>query len=122
VNGCVRLDEEIARAARSGRPLALLMVDLDDFRTINNTHGHQAGDRALVGIAAALLGALRQGDSAGRYGGDKFAAILPEVDLTEALFIAERARATIAAIAIPAGDATIHATTSLGVAALPHHA
>jgi len=66
-----RLDEEIARAARGGRPLALLLVDLDDFRAINNTHGHQAGDRALVAIAAALRGSLRAGDSAGRLGGDE---------------------------------------------------
>ena len=117
-----RLDEEIARAARSGRPLALLMVDLDDFRTINNTHGHQAGDRVLVAIAATLRGSLRAGDSAGRYGGDEFVAILPEADLTEALAVAERVRAAIAASAVSAGDATIRITTSLGVAALPRHA
>ncbi len=117
-----RLDEEIARADRSGRPLALLLVDLDDFRAINNTHGHQAGDRALVAIAAALRGSLRAGDSAGRYGGDEFVALLPEADLGEALAVAERARAAITAIALAAGDATIHATTSLGVAALPRHA
>jgi len=117
-----RLDEEIARAERGGRPLALLLVDLDDFRTINNTHGHQAGDRALVAIAAALRGSLRAGDSAGRLGGDEFAALLPEADLSEALAVAERARAAVAGIALPAGDATIRATTSLGVAALPRHA
>ncbi len=117
-----RFDEEIARAARGGRPLALLLVDLDDFRAINNTHGHQAGDRALVAIAATLRGSLRAGDSAGRYGGDEFAAILPEADLSEALAVAERARAAVAGIALPAGDATIRATTSLGVAVLPQHA
>jgi len=117
-----RLDEEIARAARGGRPLALLLVDLDDFRAINNTHGHQAGDRALVAIAAALCASLRAGDSAGRYGGDEFAAILPEADVPDVLAVAERARADVAGIALPAGDATIRATTSLGVAALPRHA
>jgi len=117
-----RLDEEIARAERGSRPLALLLVDLDDFRTINNTHGHQAGDRALAAIAAALRGSLRAGDSAGRLGGDEFAALLPEADLPEALAVAERARAAVAGIALPAGDATIHTTTSLGVAALPRHA
>jgi len=117
-----RLDEEITRAERGGRPLALLLVDLDDFRAINNTHGHQAGDRALVAIAAALRGSLRAGDSAGRLGGDEFAALLPEADLAEALAVAERARAAVAGIALPAGDATIHATTSLGVAVAPRHA
>ncbi len=117
-----RLDEEIARAGRGGQPLALLLVDLDDFRAINNTHGHQAGDRALAAIAAALRGSLRAGDSAGRLGGDEFAALLPAADLPEALAVAERARAAIAGSALPAGDATIHATTSLGVAVLPRHA
>jgi len=117
-----RLDEEIARAERGSRPLALLLVDLDDFRAINNTHGHQAGDRALVAIAAALRGVLRAGDSAGRLGGDEFAALLPEADLGEALAVAERARAAVAGSALPAGDATIRTTTSLGVAALPRHA
>jgi len=117
-----RLDEEIARAGRGGRPLALLLVDLDDFRAINNTHGHQAGDRALVAIAAALRASLRAGDSAGRLGGDEFAALLPEADLPEALAVAERARAAVAGIALPADAATIRATTSLGVAALPRHA
>jgi len=116
-----RLDEEIARADRADRPLALLMVDLDDFRAINNTHGHQAGDRALVAIAAALRGSLRAGDSAGRYGGDEFAAILPEADLPEALAVAERACTAIAAVALPVSDVTIRATTSLGVAVLPRH-
>ncbi len=117
-----RLDEEIARAGRGGRPLALLLVDLDDFRAINNTHGHQAGDRALVAIAAALRASLRTGDSAGRLGGDEFAALLPEADLSEALAVAERARVAVAGIALPTGDAMIHATTSLGVAVLPRHA
>jgi len=117
-----RLDAELARAARGGRPLALLLVDLDDFRAINNTHGHQAGDRALAAIAAALRGSLRAGDSAGRLGGDEFAALLPEADLAEALAVAERAHAAIAGIALPAGDATIHATTSLGVAVVPRRA
>jgi two-component system cell cycle response regulator len=117
-----RLDEEIARAERGGRPLALLLVDLDDFRAINNTYGHQAGDRALVAIAAALRASLRAGDSAGRLGGDEFAALLPEADLSEALAVAERARAAVAGIALPADAATIRATTSLGVAALPRHA
>ena len=117
-----RLDQEITRAERGGRPLALVLVDLDDFRAINNTHGHQAGDRALAAIAAALRGSLRAGDSAGRLGGDEFAALLPEADMSEALAVAERTRAAIAGIALPAGDATIHATTSLGVAVLPRHA
>lgn len=117
-----QLDQEISRANRSGRSVALMMVDLDDFRVVNNTHGHQAGDRMLIALAEALKMSLRVGDSAGRYGGDEFAALLPEADLEEALIVAERVRAAIAAIALPMGETFIHMTTSLGVAVLPRHA
>ncbi len=117
-----RLDEEIARAARTGRPLALVMIDLDDFRAINNGHGHQIGDAALVAIAAAIRASVRTADIAGRYGGDEFAVILPEADLDEALAVAGRACAAIAAVAIPTRAATVHPAASLGVAALPRHA
>ncbi len=117
-----RLDEEVARAARSARPLALLMVDLDDFRAINNGHGHQAGDAALVAIAAAIRASIRSADIAGRYGGDEFAVILPETDLGEACAVAERTRVAVAAVALERDGAPVGATTSLGIAALPRHA
>jgi len=116
-----RLDEEIARAARSGRSLALLMIDLDDFRAINNGHGHQAGDAALVAIAAAIRTSIRTADIAGRYGGDEFAAILPEADLAEALAVAMRACAAIAAVTVEIDGARVGTTTSLGVAVWPRH-
>jgi diguanylate cyclase (GGDEF)-like protein len=117
-----RLDAEIAHAARTGRPLALVMIDLDDFRAINNGHGHQIGDAALVAIAAALRVSIRTADVAGRYGGDEFAVILPEADLDEALAVAERACAAIAAVVIPTRAAPVRPAASLGVAALPRHA
>jgi diguanylate cyclase (GGDEF)-like protein len=117
-----RLDEEIARAARTGRPLALLMIDLDDFRAVNNAHGHPAGDATLVAIAAAVRASVRTADIAGRYGGDEFAAVLPETDLDEALTVAERTRAAIAAATIEARGVAVRTTTSLGVACLPRHA
>ncbi len=117
-----RLDAEIARAGRAGQPLALLMIDLDDFRAINNSHGHQAGDATLVAIAAAIRASVRAADVAGRYGGDEFAVILPEADLAEALAVAERTCAAIAEATVDARGATVGVTTSLGVAALPRHA
>jgi len=117
-----RLEEELARGARSGRPLALVMIDLDDFRAVNNTHGHQAGDAVLVAIAAAIRASIRTTDSAGRYGGDEFAALLPEADLAEALAVAERTCAAVAALVVEARGATISVGTSLGVAVAPLHA
>ena len=116
-----RLDEEIARAARGGRSFALLMIDLDDFRAINNGHGHQAGDAALVAIAAALRASIRTADIAGRYGGDEFAALLPDADLAEALAVAARACAAIAAVTVESDGARVGTTTSLGVAVWPRH-
>jgi len=117
-----RLDAEIARGARSGRPLALVMIDLDDFRTINNSHGHQVGDAALVAIATAIRASIRTADVAGRYGGDEFAALLPEADLDEALAVAERTCAAVAAVAVEGRGATIRVGASLGVAVAPLHA
>jgi len=117
-----RLEEEIARSERSGRPLALVMIDLDDFRAVNNTHGHQAGDAVLVAIATAIRASIRTADSAGRYGGDEFAAILPEADLIEALAVAARTCAAVAAVTVEARCATIRVGASLGVAVAPLHA
>lgn len=73
-----RLTEEIARAKRYGRDLTLVMFDVDDFKSVNDLHGHQAGDRVLVRVAAALQSSFRQSDAVFRYGGDEFAALCPE--------------------------------------------
>ena len=117
-----RLEEAIARARRDGRPLALLMVDLDDFGTINNTYGHQAGDATLTAIAAALRETARATDIAARYGGDEFALILPETTMDEALDIAERMRSAIAGLRVVMTSAIVRVDASVGVAALPLHA
>jgi len=117
-----RLEEEVARARRGGRPLALMMVDLDDFRAVNNTYGHQAGDTTLVAIAAALRASVRGPDVAARYGGDEFVVILPETDMDEALEVAERVRAAVAALDLSEIGVAIHMGTSVGVAGLPLHA
>jgi diguanylate cyclase (GGDEF)-like protein len=98
VTGCMnhramrrRLDEEIGRAARSGSPLSCLLIDLDDFKLINDRYGHQAGDATLRGVVQALVGEFRAFDRVARYGGDEFVVILPNAELESAAAAAARA-------------------------------
>ena len=86
----LRVENEVRRAQRYGRPLALVLLDLDHFKTINDAYGHQAGDSALMHAANILAGGSRAGDILGRIGGDEFALLLPETLSEEALTIAER--------------------------------
>ncbi len=86
----------MSRCRRDGRPCAILMLDIDRFKDINDRHGHVAGDRALRIIAETLSGCLRPGDQIGRYGGEEFAVILPGADTTEAGTVAERLRTAVA--------------------------
>ncbi len=117
-----RLEEEIARAKRGGHPLALMMIDVDDFGTVNNSFGHQVGDAVLAAIAKAFLRSIRTGDIAARYGGDEFVVILPETDIDGATMLAERAREAIASLLVIENGATVSVRASIGVAALPDHA
>ena len=86
-----RLNEEIARAHRAGSPLACLLIDLDNFKGVNDRHGHQAGDEVLREVAQALMGEFRAFDRVARYGGDEFVVILPNADIQSATTAAERA-------------------------------
>jgi diguanylate cyclase (GGDEF)-like protein/PAS domain S-box-containing protein len=88
-------EHELARAARSGQPLAVASFDLDAFKELNDSGGHQAGDRALVAVGAALTKALRATDVVSRTGGDEFLVLLPECDPETAARVAERARAAM---------------------------
>lgn len=88
---------ELKRSARSGRPSSLLMIDVDDFKRINDTYGHPAGDEVLKRIAALLRTGLRDIDTPGRWGGDEFCVVLPDAHLEAALQTAERLRATVEA-------------------------
>jgi diguanylate cyclase (GGDEF)-like protein/putative nucleotidyltransferase with HDIG domain len=118
----LRLQQEVTRAQRAGRPLAVLMLDLDDFGAINNTYGHQVGDATLAAVAEALRTGLRLSDLAARYGGDEFALLLSETSLDEAKRIAERLCGAIAALTVAAPGMTLRLEASIGVAALPDHA
>lgn len=101
----------------SSTPLAVLMLDIDDFKHINDTHGHAAGDRVLVTFAEALRDMLRDDDLLGRLGGEEFAVILEKTDAVEARAIAERIRAHVEALGIVIEDGTIlRITVSGGIA------
>ncbi|MBJ7354093.1 MAG: diguanylate cyclase [Thermoleophilaceae bacterium] len=95
-----RLDVEVQRADRDGTPVALLMIDIDDFKLINDLAGHRAGDRALVSIAEAMNASSRATDIVCRLGGDELAIIAPATSASEAMGLAERLRARVHAIVI----------------------
>ncbi len=112
------LHEEIPRARRHGRELSVLMLDIDHFKLINDTHGHLAGDSVLRGLATILQRRLRPNDRLGRYGGEEFCAILPETALPNAAKIGEELRALVEAHAFVAEDKRISVTISIGVGRL----
>jgi diguanylate cyclase (GGDEF)-like protein len=105
---------ELARAVRDDRPTALLLLDLDRFKSINDRYGHQAGDKVLQGFAATLAQCVRDGDIIGRTGGEEFAALLPNTDVDEALRVAQRVRQDVAALAITFAGSDIATTVSIG--------
>ncbi len=109
-----------AEASTTMSPLALLLLDLDHFKQVNDQRGHAVGDQVLANVGAVLRGALRTGDFAGRNGGEEFAILLPGTGIEEALIIAERIRATVAEISLPGTNVTV--TVSIGVAVFPVHA
>jgi diguanylate cyclase (GGDEF)-like protein len=108
------------QAATTGAPLALLLLDLDHFKQVNDVRGHVAGDQVLAKVGAVLRSVLRTGDFAGRNGGEEFAIILPDTEIAMALQIAERVRSAVAEISFPGTDVTV--TTSIGIAGYPDHA
>jgi len=114
------LRRETKRAARSGRPLSLLFIDLDGFKSINDAHGHLFGSRALVEAAAVMRSCARETDALARFGGDEFALVLPETGSEGAFAVGERVRDKIAAHRFLSGDGLdIRLTVSVGVATLP---
>ncbi len=110
-------DTEFARSRRHSRGFALLLIDADHFKQVNDTRGHAAGDRALQGIADICNRSLREVDLVGRLGGEEFAVAMPEADLVVACQVAERLRQQIAEHDMGGGDQSFHVTVSIGVAA-----
>jgi diguanylate cyclase (GGDEF)-like protein len=115
-----RLSEEVVRAVRTRRPVSVVMLDLDDFKLVNDTLGHVYGDRVLVYVAETIRASLRASDVAARYGGDEFAIILPETTSREAVGVAERVLAAFRDHPFSAdGRTPLPVGTSIGVATHP---
>ncbi len=113
------LAQHVERSRRSGRPVALALLDIDDFKSVNDTHGHQHGDLVLRRVSDALRSRCRAGDEPARYGGEELVVVLPDTDLDGAHAAAEAIREAIGALEVPtAGGAPLRVTASLGVAAL----
>jgi len=114
-----RLREEFSRAVRAGSPLGLLMLDIDHFKSINDTYGHLVGDRILKAVATASRCCLREGDILIRFGGEEFLAVLPAAAADDLAQVGERLRRSVEDLTTADGDRIIRVTMSLGGAAFP---
>lgn len=112
-----RLEEELERARRYGSDLSVALIDLDHFKQVNDRHGHRAGDRVLERYGGLLEENLRAADTAGRYGGEEFALVLPETDVDEAAALLERILADARGISFRADGSEFRVTCSAGVTA-----
>lgn len=109
------LEAEIERTARSGQPVALILLDLDHFKQVNDQWGHEVGNQALRLTADLMAGAMRRVDAVCRYGGEEFAIISPGTTLTGAIQAAERLRRTIESTPLPVEEQSLTLTASLGL-------
>jgi len=111
-----RLVQEWSRMQRHGGSLSFIMADVDNFKRVNDTFGHNIGDRMLQEIARAIAGQCRQADLPARYGGEEFSVVVPDESTDGAANLAERCRREIEKIQLDIGDAVVQATTSFGAA------
>ena len=112
-----RLEEEVQRARRYKTPLSVVMIDIDHFKLVNDTHGHAMGDEVLRNIGAMLKSSLRATDLAARYGGEELTLVLPHTDIPAALLVAENLREKFAAMDHVLDGVTLRKTVSMGVTA-----
>lgn len=110
-----RSAQELHSSVESGNPVSCIMIDIDRFKTINDTWGHQCGDTAIIAMARAVLSALRSRDIAGRLGGEEFAILLPATAISDALLVAERVRANVEALSVPCAGKILSLSISVGV-------
>jgi len=112
-----RLEEEVVRGRRHKTPLAVIMIDIDHFKQVNDTHGHAMGDEVLRNIGAMLKAGVRSTDLAARFGGEELTIVLPHTDLASAIQVAENLRQKFADLEHQLDGVTLRKTASLGVAA-----
>ena len=113
------LSDELEHGPRFRKPVALVLLDIDDFKRVNDTHGHQCGDEVLYAVARAVESGAREGDHVARYGGEEIAVVLPHAGLAQAKVVAERIRRRIESVAVSLpGGGFVRPTASLGVAVL----
>ncbi|TVR64830.1 MAG: diguanylate cyclase [Gemmatimonadales bacterium] len=110
------LNAEIDRAERESHPLALILLDIDHFKDVNDTFGHLVGDEVLREVARRLRNCLRSYDSLGRYGGEEFLVVLPNIERNQAVSLAQRIRRIIASQPVRVGDSSVPITLSQGIA------
>ena len=113
------MEQEIRRSDRMGRGFTLLMLDLDDLKPVNDTFGHQWGDRLLKAIADTVRQTIRFTDAAARYGGDEFVVLLPETDAAGGYVVGEKLRRDIHALTLRAADRNVRSSVSVGLVAYP---
>ncbi len=113
------IEQEILRAARSGRPFALLMLDLDGLKAANDRFGHASGDQLLRAVGETLRGDIRITDVAARYGGDEFVLLLTETDLAGGMLVADKVRIDIGRLALPHDGLVIRTSASVGLVTYP---
>lgn len=114
------MEQEIRRSDRMGRDFTMLMLDLDDLKPVNDTFGHQWGDRLLRSVADAIRRTIRFTDAAARYGGDEFVVLLPETDAAGGYVVAEKLRRDVAALTLRAADRNVRSSVSVGLVTYPH--
>jgi diguanylate cyclase (GGDEF)-like protein len=113
------MEQEIRRSDRMGRGFTMLMLDLDDLKPVNDTFGHQWGDRLLKAIADTIRETIRFTDAGARYGGDEFVVLLPETDATGGYVVGEKLRRDIAALTLHAADRNVRSSVSVGLVTYP---
>jgi diguanylate cyclase (GGDEF)-like protein len=115
------LDRELSRASREDYPVCIIMIDLDHFKRINDTHGHEAGDLVLKAIGVTLAEQSRRGDFACRYGGEEFVIVMPNVGLETAYERAGELRQSLNLLSVPYGYFSLSVTISMGIACYPEN-
>jgi diguanylate cyclase (GGDEF)-like protein len=113
-----KIESEMNRSLRHGSPVAVLMIDIDHFKRVNDTWGHAAGDLVLKSVGQVLRDSCRIYDVPGRYGGEEFCVVLPETALGSSPAVAERIRTRVAAAMVTAGGSAINVTASIGIAGI----